>query len=496
MYKKGFTLIELLAVIVILAIIALIAVPILLKVISSAKIGALKDSTYGIIDAANLYYAQNMQEGVASNVIIDVKDGTLSYKGSVDSGKLVFSDEGTVSILIVKDEMCSYKDYESNEILVGIYENGYCHINNINYNVETLEKIDSSILIVTPIVSEEFDINNKGVKNQLVVLTENYNGVFMISDEEPVEKENGTVWITLGSDYNISVSNDNLKIPLGTAYIRENDNWSTVEAYVYNDVEWKKLESSFNNYKTWLILAGLNSAGHDNGLIDIINDQEIMNTLMSNEIALNYMISSTDVIMPVVSTSQKAMNALKESELALRKIAVNDNWRISYKNTAIFYNAILEANVLTNTQKYDLGLPCYLIKAGTITDILGNYVSTTQASGQPYGGMTSTSSQGLTASSKYYIRIYCSLNTGNANTTYANATLIFGGKNLTKYDYTKTSGSNFTATFESINSSNNLVSISSIANKNSVVLKLSSSSSGFSTNSWYNLGYIDYITII
>lgn len=49
--NKGFTLIELLAVIVILAIIALIATPIVLNMITTAKEGAAKSSSYGFIDA-------------------------------------------------------------------------------------------------------------------------------------------------------------------------------------------------------------------------------------------------------------------------------------------------------------------------------------------------------------------------------------------------------------------------------------------------------------
>ncbi|MDD3453816.1 MAG: prepilin-type N-terminal cleavage/methylation domain-containing protein, partial [Bacilli bacterium] len=55
--KKGFTLVELLAVIVILAVIALISVPIILGIIEKSKKGATEDSAYGILEAANLYYA-------------------------------------------------------------------------------------------------------------------------------------------------------------------------------------------------------------------------------------------------------------------------------------------------------------------------------------------------------------------------------------------------------------------------------------------------------
>ena len=55
--KKGFTLIELLSIIVILAIIALIAIPSISKVVEQARIGAIRNSVYGMIDAAELAYA-------------------------------------------------------------------------------------------------------------------------------------------------------------------------------------------------------------------------------------------------------------------------------------------------------------------------------------------------------------------------------------------------------------------------------------------------------
>ena len=61
--KKGFTLIELLAVIVVLAIIAIIATPLIINIIKTAKKGSAKASSYGMIEAARLYYTTNTLEG-------------------------------------------------------------------------------------------------------------------------------------------------------------------------------------------------------------------------------------------------------------------------------------------------------------------------------------------------------------------------------------------------------------------------------------------------
>ena len=73
--KKGFTLIELLAVIVILAIIALISTPIILGIIDSSKKSALRSSAYGLIDAAEVYYAGKVNTGLENPVSFDFADG-------------------------------------------------------------------------------------------------------------------------------------------------------------------------------------------------------------------------------------------------------------------------------------------------------------------------------------------------------------------------------------------------------------------------------------
>ena len=58
--NKGFTLIELLAVIIILSIVALIIVPVIMNIIEKANRSAFKDSAYGVIKAAELYYTNKL----------------------------------------------------------------------------------------------------------------------------------------------------------------------------------------------------------------------------------------------------------------------------------------------------------------------------------------------------------------------------------------------------------------------------------------------------
>ncbi len=96
MNKKGFTLIELLAVIIVLAIIALIATPIIFNVIENAKLKALENSTYGVVDAVRMQYMENLMNSA---------DGTVDLTGNV--ADLTVSGEqptaGTWTISNAKD---------------------------------------------------------------------------------------------------------------------------------------------------------------------------------------------------------------------------------------------------------------------------------------------------------------------------------------------------------------------------------------------------------
>ena len=127
MKKKGFTLIELLAVIVILAIIALIAIPLIGNVIEKAKIGALENSVNGLIESANMYYANQSIKGEQSTeTIFDFEDGEqtsiekLEYKGKVYNGKLILHANGEIAVCIDDKEHYAYKNKDSDEIVSGI----------------------------------------------------------------------------------------------------------------------------------------------------------------------------------------------------------------------------------------------------------------------------------------------------------------------------------------------------------------------------------------
>lgn len=168
MNKKGFTLIELLAVIVILAIIALIATPIILNVIDKAEKGALKDSAYGIIESGQLYYAKNLKQDLKTiefkcsnnkceeiecvDDTCDIKENgeVISYKGSVDDGRMKLYSDGKISICIENGKYAAAKLANEKEVVVN---EGTCNYTD-NYSVNGGEANNQTPSVKTYTVGE------------------------------------------------------------------------------------------------------------------------------------------------------------------------------------------------------------------------------------------------------------------------------------------------------------------------------------------------------
>lgn len=118
--KKGFTLIELLAVIIILAVIALIATLVVLNVVDNARKEANKNSAYGLLDAAKLYYAESLLDiskqsninGI-TNLIYEIK---VSGKIPDSGGEIYINNVGQSAIAVVYGKVCYKKNFEENTI--------------------------------------------------------------------------------------------------------------------------------------------------------------------------------------------------------------------------------------------------------------------------------------------------------------------------------------------------------------------------------------------
>mgnify|MGYP004611379935 CR=1 FL=1 len=113
--KKGFTLIELLAVIIILAVIALIATPIVLNVVDNARKSANKDSAYGLLDSAKLYYMESLldeNKSLSGNLI-----DKINVSGrKPDSGTVYINNKGEIALSVVYDKVCYIKNYSETDL--------------------------------------------------------------------------------------------------------------------------------------------------------------------------------------------------------------------------------------------------------------------------------------------------------------------------------------------------------------------------------------------
>ena len=117
--KKGFTLIELLAVIIILAVIALIATPVVLNVVEEAKVKSDRNSVYGLIDAAKLYYAESLLDSdkkAYTNGTTNVLDYLVISGEGPESGKIFINDKGQSAIAVVYGKVCFTKNFTDNDL--------------------------------------------------------------------------------------------------------------------------------------------------------------------------------------------------------------------------------------------------------------------------------------------------------------------------------------------------------------------------------------------
>lgn len=135
--KKGFTLIELLAVIVILAIIALITTPTIINVIQNSKKNALKDTGYGLVEAARNYQAENDNIDLYINYTKGTNKNILTTKGDLpDAGELQIDENGKVSLAIWSNsaKACAVKKSSKKTITINtnITKSSDCIIANID----------------------------------------------------------------------------------------------------------------------------------------------------------------------------------------------------------------------------------------------------------------------------------------------------------------------------------------------------------------------------
>ena len=171
--KKGFTLIELLAVIVVLAVIALIATPTILGVIDKAQKGSLQDSGYGLVQAADLYYAQysngkTVRFDIEDNKITTEASNKLNYKGSIKNGTVLINNKGEVTVCINDGKHAAYKNYKDTKVTV--VDSKTCTVPENKYAVY----LDNESTI-TELNNQELTQEIENLKNEILTLKDELN---------------------------------------------------------------------------------------------------------------------------------------------------------------------------------------------------------------------------------------------------------------------------------------------------------------------------------
>lgn len=122
MKKSGFTLIELLAVIVILAVVISISIPAVSNIIETSKKKALESSAYGLVNAANLYYTNSIENEIESEITFTcTEDGCVNGAerlelNGVVNGTVKINSSGQVYINISSGEYNVIKNYAEKEV--------------------------------------------------------------------------------------------------------------------------------------------------------------------------------------------------------------------------------------------------------------------------------------------------------------------------------------------------------------------------------------------
>ncbi len=151
MKNEGFTLVELLAVILILAFIAIIAVPLVLNIITEAKIKSLKISTSEYIRAVNTSLINeevfnNVKDGLytitdnGKKIVLGDKEIFINYDGrGLKSGLLLIENSKVTRVLkgLIDDYYARVTD-EDIEILKNLNESTLVDGNTFNTKIKTL----------------------------------------------------------------------------------------------------------------------------------------------------------------------------------------------------------------------------------------------------------------------------------------------------------------------------------------------------------------------
>ena len=246
-YKKGFTLVELLAIIVVLAVVVLISIPLIKNVIDNARKGALKNSVYGIIDAAGYYYQKNMSEDSELRILsfVDNKQTDsfekLNYKGSIDHGFVAITPYSDVAVCVDNGKWYAKKDISSKDVIV---DSGVC-TDDFDQDFMGFVTTGTASYIGTRLSVTAYEskakMPNKSGDGYIGIITNTKITNYYFSDDGIEDPKEGNVWIVQNSTSDKVIKNDKSKLGVSCVMQYEDGKWQPKESYVFNDNEWKLL---------------------------------------------------------------------------------------------------------------------------------------------------------------------------------------------------------------------------------------------------------------
>ena len=357
MKKKGFTLIELLAVIIILAVIALIATPIVLNVIDNAKRSANKDSAYGLLDSAKLYYMESLldeNKSLSGNLI-----DKINISGNKPSSGIIYiNSNGEIALAVVYDKTCYKKEYSDTDLTESD------DISNCTVTVQKELYKDSILNGADPELDESMIpivINQDGTVKKADIYSEWYDytekrwaNVVLVSDESrskyinakagtPIETEDIKayyVWIprykyqifydgtntTEKQLINITFESKDIAKSTGT----EKDSWLTHPAFTFGDKELNGIwVGKFETTGTESVPTVLP-----------YTSENIQQSLRSQNVSTQF------------ATSQKINYGITSLEASMLK---NSEWGAIAYLTASIYGQGTEEVMINNSQYYYTG---------------------------------------------------------------------------------------------------------------------------------------------
>ena len=244
MNKKGFTLVELLAVVVVLVIVSLISIPIVTGIIENVKKGAVKSSADGLLRAADMYYAKNMDK-MKDPVEFEINDGVqvskekLDYNGNIKMGYLMLFSETKKAVCVDDGTYSAYKGVHDKQIKVieGICTGEY-DSETESYLVSQTSKGFTNLSIKS--YTDASKLPKSGNTNDIAIITETKITGYYVSNVAPVEAEEGMVWVVQANNSPYYLESAYVRIGVSYAMQYESGKWILKHAYVYND-GWKLL---------------------------------------------------------------------------------------------------------------------------------------------------------------------------------------------------------------------------------------------------------------